>query len=101
MPEPIAVMSPEWWMQRLYKQIMERRDEIDFFNDYYSGNHPLPWVAPQARDEFRRLVQMTRSNYMGLVVDATAERLAVEGFRFRDDPSADADSWRICQANNL
>jgi hypothetical protein len=34
-----------------------RRDEIEFFNDYYTGNHPLPWVAPQARDEFRRIVR--------------------------------------------
>lgn len=97
----LVPLSPDWWMRRLYKQMVGRRDEVDFFNAYYTGNHPLPWVAPQAREEFRRLVQMTRSNYMGLVVDATAERLAVEGFRFGDDANADADTWRIWQANNL
>lgn len=101
MANPLEPLSPEWWMKRLYKQLVDRRDEVEFFSDYYSGNHPLPWVAPQARDEFRRLVQMTRSNYMGLVVDATAERLAVEGFRFGDDANADKDTWRIYQANNL
>jgi hypothetical protein len=88
-------------VNRLYKQLVARRDEIDFFNDYYTGNHPLPWLAPQARDEFRRIVKMTRSNYMGLVCDATAERITVEGFRFGDDPAADGDTWRIWQANNL
>lgn len=88
-------------MSRLYKQLVARREEVEFYNDYYTGNHPLPWVAPQARDEFRRIVQMTRSNYMGLVVDATAERLSIEGFRFGTDATADKDAWRIFQANNL
>lgn len=101
MPDALAPQSPEWWVARLYKQLVDRRDMVEFFNDYYSGNHPLPWLAPEARDEFRRLVQMTRSNYMGLVCDATAERLRVEGFRFGQDATADADTWRIWQANNL
>ena len=100
-PDALVPLSPEWWLARLYKRLMDRREEIEFFNDYYTGNHPLPWVAPQARDEFRRIVQMTRSNYMGLVCDATAERIAVEGFRFGDDANADKDTWRIWQANNL
>lgn len=100
-PDAVQPLSPEWWLHRLYGQLVDRRDEVEFFNDYYSGNHPLPWLAPQARDEFRRLVRMTRSNYMGLVVDATAERLQVEGFRFGGDQSADTDTWRIWQANNL
>ena len=101
MPDALVPLSPEWWMNRLYKRLVARRDEIEFFNDYYTGNHPLPWLAAQAREEFRRLVQMTRSNYMGLICDATAERIQVEGFRFGADSSADTDSWRLWQANNL
>lgn len=101
MSDALVALSPEWWLARLYKKLTERRNELDFFNDYYTGNHPLPWVAPQARDEFRRIVQMTRSNYMGLVCDATTERAGVEGFRFGDDLNADKDTWRIWQANNL
>lgn len=100
-PDALVPQSPEWWLDRLYKHLLARRPEIEFFEDYYSGNHPLPWVAQQARDEFRRLVQMTRSNYMGLVCDSTAERIRVEGFRFGDDAGADADTWRLWQANNL
>ena len=100
-PDALEPLSPEWWLHRLYKQLVTRREELDFFNDYYTGNHPLPWLAPQAADEFRRLVRMTRSNYMGLVCDAVAERLSVEGFRFGQDAAADDDSWRIWQANDL
>lgn len=96
-----APLSPEWWLARLYKKLVARREEVEFFNDYYTGNHPLPWLAPQARDEFRRILKMTRSNYMGLVCDATAERLSVEGFRFGKDLGSDDETWRIYQANNL
>ena len=102
MADTVTPLSPEWWMARLYKRLDARRAEIAFFDDYYRGDHPLPWLAPQARDEFRRLVRMTRSNYMGLVVDAMVERLHVEGFRVDPDAEApDQDAWRIWQANNL
>lgn len=101
MPDALVPQTPEWWIARLYKQMVDRREMIDFYNSYYSGDHPLPWLSPTARDEFKRLVQMTRSNYMGLVCDATAERLNVEGFRFGEDEPADKDAWRIWQANNL
>jgi hypothetical protein len=100
-PDALVPLSPEWWMRRLYARLVDRRTEVDFFNDYYTGNHPLPWIAPQAREEFRRLVRMTRSNYMGLVCDATSERLGVEGFRFGSDTGADDNTWRIWQGNNL
>lgn len=102
MPETAEPLSPEWWIARLYKRLIAQRAEVDFYDEYYRGDHPLPWLAPQARDEFRRILQMTRSNYMGLVVDAQVERLAVEGFRVDpDEEAADADTWRLWQANNL
>jgi hypothetical protein len=95
-------MTPDWFRDRLHKQLVEvQQPEAAFFDEYYTGNHPLPWLAPQARDEFRRILRMTRSNYMGLVVDAMVERATVEGFRFTGEDKGDADSWRIWQANNL
>lgn len=106
-------LSPEWWLARLYGQLSERRSQIDVFTQYYEGEHPLPWLAPQARDEFRRILRMTRSNYMGLVVDAMVERCKVEGFRLAsgslsedvnddvDVDALDADTWRIWQANDM
>lgn len=101
MPNAPETLSPEWWLDRLHSALTVRQEELDFFNAYYTGNHPLPWLAPQAREEFRRMVRMTRSNYMGLVCDATCERASVEGFRFGSDGQADEDTWRIWQANDL
>jgi hypothetical protein len=98
---PAAVGSPEWWLRRLHKELAGRQESLALFNDYYRGEHPLPWLPSQAHAEFRRILTLTRSNYMGLVVDATAERLALEGFRLPGEEEADADAWRIWKANNL
>ena len=93
-------LSPEWWVARLFKRLMERQSRIRRFDAYYRGEHPLPWLAPQAVTEFRRILRMTRANYMGLVVDAQVERMHIEGFRLGEQ-DADEDSWRIWQANNM
>lgn len=109
------VGSPLWWVNRLYAVLLDRRPEINQYDDYYRGNFPLPWLAPQAADEFRRVLKMSRANYIGLVVDAQCERMAVEGFLVtqdtdgdpsidtaNEDPLAtDAQMQRIWQANNL
>lgn len=94
-------LSPLWWVRRLHKKLTERAELIAWYDRYYRGEHPLPWLPAQARDEFRRILRMTRSNYMGLVVDAKAERMQVEGFRVGDSEKADKDLWRIWQENDL
>jgi hypothetical protein len=114
--EAYRIGTPEWWVSRLYDRLMARRPEINNFDDYYQGNFPLPWLAPQARTEFRRILKMSRANYTGLVIDAMCERMAIEGFRLNegDEPpgseasdsegdvaKADRDLWRIWQANDL
>lgn len=75
------VESPLWWVNRLYNQMQERLRWINVYDDYYRGEFPLPWLAPQAEEEFRRIMSMSRANYCGLVVDAMVERMHVEGFR--------------------
>jgi hypothetical protein len=75
---------------------------IDELDAYYCGRPThLPWLPEQARDEFHRLLKLTKSNYMGLVVDATAERLAVEGFRIGGSTEADDATWKIWQGSNF
>jgi hypothetical protein len=109
------VGTPLWWVNRLYAVLLDRRPIINCYDDYYRGDFPLPWLAPAAADEFRRVLKMSRANYIGLVVDAMCERMAVEGFLVTQDtdgdPSidtsnedplqTDAEMQRIWQANNL
>lgn len=82
---------PLWWVSRLYQELSTRRGAINLYDDYYRGEFPLPWLAPQAADEFRRILKMSRANYLGLVIDAQCERMAVEGFRV---PAEDAGPKR-------
>jgi hypothetical protein len=100
--------SPDWWVARLYKQLQARRSSktddlsVDELNAYYRGRPThLPWLPDQARDEFARLLKLTKSNYMGLVVDATAERMHIDGFRVGDNVEADKATWDIWQANRF
>lgn len=97
-PEP---QSPEWWLERLYDELVERREYVELMRCYCEGDHPLPLIAAKARDAFRRLLKQARSNYVGLVADATSERIQVDGFRLGDAESGDSETWRIWQANNL
>jgi hypothetical protein len=103
-----APLSPIWWVKRLHKCLLERtrttreRLSIDDLDKYYRGRPTrIPWLPEQARDEFYRLLDLTKSNYMGLVVDATAERLCVEGFRIGGDAEADSETWDIWQRSNF
>lgn len=93
--------EPLWWVNRLWKQLDERRKYAELMRRYYSGDHPLPMIPDKARSGFQRLLKQARSNYVGLVVDATAERLQIDGFRLGDAEVGDKEIWRIWQANAM
>lgn len=97
----LTPLTPEWWIARLYKRLVDQQKQCLFFDDYYRGAFPLPWLAPQAKDEFKRVLKMARANIMGLIVDAQVERCNLEGFRVGDAAEGDRDTWAIWQANNL
>jgi hypothetical protein len=77
-------LTPLWWVHRLYTQLQHRMPIINKYDDYYRGDFPLPWLAPQAEDDFKRIMKMSRVNFTGLVCDAQVERMSVEGFRIND-----------------
>lgn len=95
------VESPEWWLERLYTELCERQKYAAVMRRYYDGDPPLSAIAEKAREAFRRLLKQSRLNVCGLVVDATAERMQVDGVRLGDSETGDAEAWRIWQANNL
>lgn len=100
-------MTPEQWLRLLEQRLVARQTAMQQMDDYYTGEHPLPFVtrahAEKVRNEFRDLLKDSRSNFAELVVDAVAERLKVEGFRLSasSDEAADKDSWSTWQANGM
>jgi hypothetical protein len=100
--QPSTPLSPLWWVKRLYGQLKAQRKTFDLYNAYYCGEPPrLPWLAEQAQEEFRRLLALSKSNYMGLVVDSMVERQIIEGFRIGKNLAGDMPTWDIWQANRL
>ncbi|MER6487625.1 phage portal protein [Streptomyces virginiae] len=101
MPQPPAVQSPEWWRDRLYAALCKRTEQTNVYDAYYECEHPLPFLHEKARDPFRRLLKMSRANYMELVVDALVGRLEVAGFQSDAEGGSDDEAWALWQDNNL
>lgn len=99
----MAERSANWWVERLNARLDERQKSIRTLNDYYEGDHPLPDVPPHVSEEdkskFRHWMRKNRANWMGIVVESVVERLEVQGIRYGRDQEADAEAWRIAQAN--
>lgn len=68
---------------------------------YFRGSQPLAFLSPQVREQTDGRLQALSINWARVVVNAIEERLDVEGFRLGGDETADADLWRIWQANDL
>ena len=96
-----------WWLNVLENRLMQRQATMKTFDDYYRGNHPLPFLTEAHRQkmhkEFRQLLDESRSNFMRLVIDATDERLRVDGFRLSatSNQTTDRATWDLWQANQM
>ncbi len=95
------------FLKRLSSELSSRAAEMEKMNRYYVGDHPLPFITrahlDKMHNEFRTLLEQSRSNFMRLVVDVVEERLRVEGFRLSasSDSVADQKTWDIWQANQM
>lgn len=93
--------GPAWWLHRLVGLLLLDRPRMLLMDRYYRGNHPLPTLPPELQDEYRRMLLQSRSNFMGIVVEAPAERLSVQGFRPRGAEDADESAWSWWQDNGM
>jgi hypothetical protein len=62
------------------------------YRDLVDDDHPQPDSAETSR-KFQRIAGLSTTNLTGLAVEATAERMSVEGVRIGDEPDADKDVW--------
>lgn len=93
--------SPAWWLAKLEPKLTERQLRMKRWDRYYTGDHPIPIVREKLRQDFLRMLQLSRSNFCEVVIDAVEERLDIEGFRVSSEAEADRRAWDIWQANNL
>lgn len=96
-----------FYLEKLYGELGARQAGMDLLDRYYRGEHPMPFLTKtheaKLSNEFYNLLGDSRSNFMRLVIDATEERLKVEGFRLSasEDSTSDQEAWRIWQASDM
>lgn len=100
MPDDLPPGSPEWWLKRLYRELSGRQLDMQLYRDLVDDNHASANSQERSR-KFALMAGLATTNLTGLVVEATAERMEVEGFRFGDDPDSDKDAWRIWQESDF
>jgi hypothetical protein len=94
--------SPLWWLKRLHSGLQVQQKHFALMDAYYRGEPPRqPWLPEQAQNDLKRLIALTRSNYMGLVIDSMVERMQVEGFRLNGQAMGDKQTWAIWQFNQM
>jgi hypothetical protein len=80
---------------------MAPRVGMGVFDAYYEGDHRLAFATARFREAFGVLFASIADNWCPLVVDSTAERLEVQGFRFGKQPGANDRAWELWQGNGL
>ena len=89
------------WLKHLIKCHDKELKDLRRLDEYYEGEQPLSYMAPELIQELDERVRQVVIEWPRLVVDSVEERLDVEGFRFGRQADADAELWRIWQANDL
>lgn len=92
---------PEQWRDNLLAALQNQQAAFQRLDAYYMGKHQLLFATAKFRETFGLLFGALSDNWCDLVVDASAERLRVDGFRFGDDQQGDDEAWDIWQANDL
>lgn len=95
--------TPDWWLLRLGKRLESDRARFDTLDQYWRGDHPLPFGNQKMREAFRRFQKQSKTNFMKLVAESVIERLKVVGFRTGADgnETLDKNAWDWWQANHL
>lgn len=91
--------TPDWWLDRLYKRINERRPFIKAWDNWYTGAHPVPEGYADAEALFQRLMETVGLNMLAVVADAPLPRMRIAGFKVNG--KANDDVWDVWQANNF
>lgn len=99
--DPLATLSPNWWLHRLTGCLARDQARMVLMDRYYRGDHPLPFVPRKLKAEFKAMLRRSKSNFMRIVVDAPAERLRLQGFRARGAEKADEDIWSWWLDNHM
>jgi hypothetical protein len=96
-----AARTPRDWLAVLEERLRKQQDEVDIYERYFVGDHPLRFATTKFKEVFGNLFGAFSDNWNELIVLASVERLEVTGFRTGVNDEGDAAIWRRWQENNL
>jgi hypothetical protein len=92
-------------VKRLYDKLTSRRSEIEKFESYHRGEHPLAYASEEWKADHARRYRGFSDNWCGIVGGASAERTKLTGIRLGDDDQvqdpAEKALWRDWMVNEL
>ena len=83
-------------VQKLNTLLDVREGDVRGWENRYSGDVPLSFIAPDTRKKLGDRLTNLKINVCGLAVDALAERLRLQGFTVDGQP--DLDLWQTFNA---
>lgn len=93
------VGSPEFWVGRLLLKLSDRLQRYDQLNKWAIGDHPLPEGDTRYVRALKDLQQKSKTNYVGLALKATTQRMRVRTFKFGGE--VDDRAMEIWKSNHM
>jgi hypothetical protein len=62
--------SPDWWLLRLGARLGGDIPRMDRLDNYWRGNHPLPFGNQKMREAYRRFQKQSKTNFCKLVAES-------------------------------
>ncbi|HEY9476050.1 MAG TPA: phage portal protein [Mycobacteriales bacterium] len=93
--------DPEGWLQYLSVILASEQTRLQVLDDEYEMEAQRAYMHPDLLQELGDRIEQVVIAWPQLVVESVEERLEVEGFRLPGADDADAEMWRVWQANSL
>lgn len=87
----VAVAPERADLTAAFNAIRNKRPDLDLLFSYYEGPQPLKYSTEKLAELFRNINAHFEQNWMSVVVDATLDRIQLNGFTTKDG-NADADA---------
>lgn len=90
------------YLEILDERLKARNPQIQLWESYFEGEHRLQFATARFRAAFGNLFHEFADNWCELIVNASVERLHINGFRVGEDTDeADTTATRIWEDNFL
>ncbi len=91
----------EYVAEIFYPHFLDKKYEYDHIKHWYSGCQPDYLLDPDASSEKRALLKLSKTPWLGLVVDTFAQALYVDGYRSDGAKENIPGPWRTWNANSM